>query len=322
MLLSVVFSFRNEEKVLEELISTTASVLSGADIDFELIFVNDNSDDNSLEILKSHRAKDERIKIVNMSRRFGVSPCVMAGMRFAKGDAVVYLDADLQDPPEVIPKMVALFNNGADVVHTVRTERSGESAGKMWITSWAYKVINRISDISLPEDAGDFKLISRRVVAELIKLNEYQPYTRGLIPWVGFRQETIEYKRNSRFAGETKFPLFQSRGPLNEFVKGITSFSEIPLYLSLFIGFSVSALSFLYLIVVLFKKLNGWNLPGWTAIMGVTLLLGGIILFTNGVIGIYIGRIYNNVKGRPAYIIDDTIGFEESPPDDNGRQQS
>ena len=190
-----------------------------------------------------------------------------------------------------------------------------------WI-EWIHKVINRISDISLPENAGDFKLISRRVVAELIKLNEYQPYTRGLIPWVGFRQETIEYKRNSRFAGETKFPLFQSRGPLNEFVKGITSFSEIPLYLSLFIGFSVSALSFLYLIVVLFKKLNGWSLPGWTAIMGVTLLLGGIILFTNGVIGIYIGRIYNNVKGRPAYIIDDTIGFEESPPDDNGRQQS
>ena len=293
-----------------------ADVLDKNEIDFELIFVNDDSTDRSLEILKNHMAGNPRIKVINMSRRFGVSPCVMAGLRFAKGDAVVYMDADLQDPPDLIPDMLLLFNNGADVVHTVRTSREGESAFKMWLTKKAYRIINTISDIQLIENAGDFKLLSRRVVDEVVKLNEYQPYTRGLIPWVGFRQETIGYKRNARHAGETKFSLLRSRGPFNEFIKGITAFSEIPLYISLMIGFLVAIGAFIYLIIIVITKMQGMNIPGWSGIMGVVLLLGAITLITNGFIGIYIGRIFNNVKGRPAYIIDNTLGFKNIGDDD------
>lgn len=311
MLLTVVFSFRNEEDVLEKTISEVSDVLETNNITYELIFVNDNSTDRSLQILKTWSGRDSRIRVINMSRRFGVSPCVMAGFRFAHGDAVIYMDTDLQDPPELIPKMVELYRNGVDVVHTVRTKRFGETAVKMWITKLAYKIINRLSDIQLIENAGDYKLLSRRVVDEIVKLNEYQPYTRGLIPWIGFRQEAISYERRARYAGKTKFSLVKSAGPFNEFIKGLTAFSEFPLYASLFVGFIVAIGAFIYLGVIVTTKIYGFNLPGWSAIMGIILLLGGITLITNGFIGIYIGRIFNNVKGRPSYIISDTIGFEE-----------
>ena len=309
MLISVIFSFRNEEDVLGELIRRVVTILDTLPYDYEIIFVNDNSTDQSLNILTSFATDNSNIKIINMSRQFGVSPCLMAGLRFSCGDIVVYMDADLQDPPELIPQMVALYENGADVVHTVRVQRKGESWAKMVITKLAYRLINSVSDISLLDNAGDFKLLNRRVVNEVVKFQEYQPYTRGLIPWVGFRQETLTYERSARFGGKTKFSLLKSRGPLNEFIKGITAFSSIPLYLSLLLGVVIALAAFVYLIFILINKFKGLNLPGWTAIMAVTLLLGGCTLITNGVIGIYIGRIYNNVKGRQSYIVDSTIGF-------------
>ena len=309
MLISVVFSFRNEEDVLGELIRRVVEILNTLPYDYEIIFVNDDSTDQSLDILTSFATDNPNIKIINMSRQFGVSPCLMAGLRFSSGDIVVYMDADLQDPPELIPQMVALYENGADVVHTVRVQRKGESWTKMVITKIAYRIINSVSDISLMDNAGDFKLLNRRVVDEVVKFQEYQPYTRGLIPWVGFRQETLTYERSARFGGKTKFSLLKSRGPLNEFIKGITAFSSIPLYLSLLLGVVIALAAFVYLIFILVNKFKGLNLPGWTAIMAVTLLLGGCTLITNGVIGIYIGRIYNNVKGRQSYIVDSTIGF-------------
>ena len=310
MLLSVVFSFRNEEEVLPEMIRRVRHTLSPLSINYELIFVNDDSTDRSLEILLEQAKQDKDIKIINMSRRFGGAPCVLAGMRQARGDAVIYMDVDLQDPPELIPQMLEKFNNGSEVVNMTRTKREGESGFKMWVTRMAYKFINAISDVDLPENTGDFKLLSRRVVDELLRLNEHDPFMRGLVYWVGFKHDTILYKREARFAGKTHFPLFGT-GPTKEFIRGITSFSAIPLYLSLVLGFMVSIGAFLYLLVVVIHKFLGLNLPGWSAIMATMLFLGGTILFTNGVIGIYIGRIHNEVKGRPKYVIKEMVNFQD-----------
>ena len=313
MLVSVVFSFWNEEHVLQELISRVVKALETTGHRYELVFVNDDSTDSSLDILNSERSTNQNIRIINMSRRFGVSACVMAGLRFSRGAVVIYMDSDLQDPPELIPQMISLYENGAEVVNTVRTARRGESRTKMLVTRLAYRMINWISDIQLLENAGDFKLLGRRAVNEVIKLNEYQPYTRGLVPWVGFRQETLSYERDARFGGESKFSLLKSIGPFNEFIKGFTAFSEIPLYLALISGIIIALGAFCYLIFIIVHKSLGLTLPGWAAIMAVILFLGGITLITNGVIGIYVGRIFNNIKGRPAYIVDSTTGFE---PDD------
>ena len=186
MLISVVFSFRNEEKVIPELIHRVSSVLETLG-EYELIFVNDASTDGSLELLQSLRAANSNIKIINMSRRFGVTPCVIAGLAEAKGDAVVYMDADLQDPPELIPEIVKKWQEGAEVVHTIRTKRHGESWPKMWMTKLAYKMINAFADIDFYENAGDFKLLSKRAVTEILKLNELDPYLRGLSMWIGFK---------------------------------------------------------------------------------------------------------------------------------------
>lgn len=306
--LSIVFSFRNEEKVLDELLRRTRNALDMPDIEYELIFVNDDSSDNSLDMLKKYRESDKRLKVINTSRRFGFYPCVIAGLESAKGDAVIYMATDLQDPPELIPQMIEKYKGGAEVVNTVRTKRLGESAFKMWITKKAYQIINLLSDINLPENMGDFKLLSRRVVNELLKLEEYDPYLRGIVRWLGFRQETVFYERPPRFSGGTHFPLLGT-APVAEFIKAITSFSAAPLYLMLFIGLIISLLSFASIIYVLITKVLGLSVPGWAGVMISTLFLGGIILLTNGFLGLYIGRIYNQIKNRPRYIIKDKIGF-------------
>lgn len=308
MNLSVIFSFYNEEDVLDELIRRVEAALDPLKIEYEMIFVNDLSTDKSLEILSRWAETDSHVKVLNMSRRFGVAPCLRAGLEYASGDAVVYLDADLQDPPELIPQMYEKYLAGADVVNMTRTERLGESAFKMWVTRMAYKIINLLSDIDLPINTGDFKLLSRRVVCEMVRLREQDPFMRGLTRWVGFKQETIYYRREARAGGKTHFPLL-SKGPVNEFRRGILSFSATPLYFALFLGLAVSLSAFLYLGVVLASKLLGYNLPGWTAIMATMLFLGGTILFTNGIMGLYIAQIYNNVKGRPGYIVESSIGI-------------
>lgn len=306
--ISIVFSFRNEEEVLPELVRRVVAVVEAVG-DYELIFVNDDSVDRSLEVLAALREENSRIKIINMSRRFGVSPCVIAGLAASKGDAAIYMDSDLQDPPEIIPQMVREWKNGADIVHTVRTHRRGESAAKMWITKMAYKAINAFSDISLLENAGDFKLLSRRVVEEILQLGEMDPYLRGLSVWVGFNQVVVKYERDARSAGQSKFGLFSSLNPYKEFLRGITSFSTVPLYFALFFGFTVSMVSFLLLCYIIIMKIAGMNLPGWTAIMSAILFLSGVILSTIGLLGVYVGRIYDQVRSRPKYIIKKQVGF-------------
>ena len=313
MLLSVVFSFRNEEDVLNILIERLQKTLNPLDIDYELIFVNDASTDGSLELLFNLHEKDKRIKIINMSRRFGVAPCVMAGLRHTKGDAVVYMDSDLQDPPELIPALLEKFKEGADVVNTTRTKRNGESVFKMWLTKRAYHVINFVSDIDIPENTGDFKLLSRRAVDQLINLNEYDPFMRGLVRWIGFKQEQVFYEREARCAGKTHFSLFRSLQPTEEFIRGLVSFSELPLHFALVLGFFVSVGAFIYLLEIIFTRVFlGIHNPGWPAIMVTMLFLCGTILFTIGVQGLYIGKIHQEIKKRPPYIIESKRGFDDN----------
>jgi glycosyltransferase involved in cell wall biosynthesis len=306
MLLSLVFSFRNEAKNIPELVRRVDAVITSmADVRHEMIFVNDDSSDNSLEILL-HLQQSQPLKIINMSRRFGVTPCVLAGFANAKGDAVIYMDADLQDPPELIPQLVDRFRSGVEIVHTTRTLRQGEGPLKLWLTKIAYRVINRFSDISLPENTGDFKLLSKRAVQEILKLGEYDPYMRGLSVWLGYRQEFILYRREGRYTGETKFPLL-SKGPVLEFVRGLTSFSAAPLYISFYLGVATSLFCVGLILFAVITKLAGVAAPGASSVLIAVAFFNGIILITNGVIGIYIARICQEVKGRPRYIIKEII---------------
>ena len=302
-LISVVLSFRNEEDVLTELISRLEAVFKEESVYYELIFVNDDSTDGSLVLLTQKAAKDKHIKIINMSRKFGVSECLLAGIAHASGDALLYMDSDLQDPPEVIPEMIAKWRSGADVVYTVRTRREGENALKMWITRLAYRTINASSEIDMPINAGDFRLLNRQAYQKLMELGEMDPYPRGLIPWLGFRQEHVHYHRHARASGGGHFSLFNSLNPYKTFISGLTSFSMAPIFLIVLGGaaatlFSVAGLFFAWL--------TGSGGMAWVMFL---IFLWGSLLFCLGFVGIYVGRTYKDVRGRPRYIIKDTIGF-------------
>lgn len=304
-LVSVVLSFRNEEEVLPELIRRLEAVFAERPEDYELVFVNDDSTDGSLDALKSARAKNKRIKIINTSRRFGQPECVLAGLAGAAGDAVVVMDADLQDPPEVIPDLIAKWRDGADVVYTVRERREGEPALKMWITNQAYRVINALSEIDLPVNAGDFRLISRHVCERLLELGESDPYPRGLISWLGYRQEPVTYTRGPRAAGVTHHSLLRSLGPYKTFIAGLTSFSMAPIFLIFLFGGATAGVSLLGLLTV---AVVGGATAAWVWFL---LFLWGTLLFALGWVGIYVGRAYKDARGRPRYIIKDTIGFDD-----------
>ena len=305
-LLSIIFSFRNEEQNLKELIKRISSVLSKIDSwKYELIFVNDDSSDNSEKIL-IECSNQHPITIVNMSRKFGTGPCVLAGLELAKGDAVIYMDSDLQDPPEIIPKLIDKFNSGFDVVHTRRTKRLGESKFKMFLTKIAYKIINKVSKIHLPVEVGDFKLLSRRAVNHIISLKEYDPYIRGLSIWIGFKQEFVEYVRQSRASGKTKFSSIWT-GPISQFVRGVTGYSTGPLYLGIIIGLFAILFSLILIIYALYLKFTNLAVPGSSGVIITVAFFSGIILTTIGITGLYIARIYEQTQGRPRYIIKNII---------------
>ncbi len=307
-MISVILSFLNEEEVLPELIRRVSNVLSNEPEDYEIIFVNDNSTDTSLELLLEARIKNPRIKIINTSRRFGMVECIIAGIEYAKGDAIVYLDTDLQDPPEVIPRLLEKWRNGADVVYTIRTKRDGENPIKMWLTRLAYKVIGLVSEIDLPVDSGNFRLINRKIRKQLLQLNEVEPYLRGLVRWIGFRQEAVYYEREARFAGSCHVPLFGT-GPAKEFMAGLTTFSVVPIFLILIFGLIGSIVSFVSLIVILLSGIAG-GVNGTVSMILFFVLLWSFLLFSIGFVGVYVTRIYKDVRGRPRYIIRETIGFD------------
>lgn len=317
-LLSLVFSFRNEEDVLPELIKHTRAVLkqeqsNGTLSCWELIFVNDASTDKSLNILLEYAKGHDDIRIINMSRCFGVSPCVLAGMEYSSGDAVIYMDADLQDPPEIIPEMIKAWQDGEkiDVVHTIRNNRLGESQGKLFITKVGYFILRFVSNINLPVEAGDFKLLSRRAVQHLIKLKEKKPFVRGMVCWIGFNQVTIHYERASRFSGKTKFPVASWKVINNFFDSALVSFSDMPLKIALFIGVLGCVASVFLSMHVVLEKLSGKAIPGWTALMFVIIFFGSVQLITIGILGIYINSIFLEVKNRPNYIVESVFGFKQ-----------
>ncbi len=302
-MLSVVFSFRNEEENIPELVSRVSKAILGIEgMNYEIIFVNDSSTDRSFEILADLQNKYP-ITIINMSRKFGVMPCVLAGLKHSRGDIVVYMDSDLQDPPELIPELVKRHKNGAEVVHTTRTHREGENAFKMWLTSKAYRVINYFSSIELPVNTGEFKLLSRRAVDQILQLDEYDPYMRGLSVWIGFKQDYVFYSREKRHSGVTHFPIF-GKGPVVEFIRGLTAYSATPLYISFFIGLIASFVSVMIILFALVTKLIGISAPGASSTLITVAFFGGLILMSNGILGIYISKIYYESKGRPRYIIE------------------
>ena len=301
-LISFVFSFKNEENNLEELIKRVdSSVKKLKNYNYELIFVNDDSDDNSAQILENLQ-KTFPITLINMSRTFGVGPCVLAGFNHAKGDCVVYMDSDLQDPPELLDKLINKYENGADVVHTVRTERLGETKFKLLLTKIAYKVINFLSDINLPSEAGDFKLISKKALSKILDQKESRPYIRGLSVWVGFKQAYVEYVRKPRHEGKTKFPLF-SAGPISQFVNGVTAYSLKPLYFGIILGMTSIVFSILLIFYAFYMKFTNLAVPGTAGIIITISFFSGIILLTIGITGLYIARIFEEVRGRDAYVI-------------------
>jgi dolichol-phosphate mannosyltransferase len=307
--ISLVLSFYNEINNLNELISRIRNV-SNRSQNFkvnEIIFVNDCSNDGSEEFLTEQAKTSNDLILVNMSRKTGVSECVYAGMSLATGDAVVYLDSDLQDPPELIQEMVDtwLADTDCEVVYTVRKSRSGEGYLKLKFTKFGYRFLRKISKIDLPLDAGDFKLISRKIVNILLTHQEHKPFMRGIITSLGFKQLPVYYDREPRGDGRnnTKFVLFSPRTVSGWLDSALISFSDAPLKLSLKIGLITSFLSSLYIFVVIIQKILGFYVPGWPALMAAILLLGSVQLIVLGIMGLYVNAIYTQTKNRPLYLI-------------------
>jgi len=310
-LLSIVFSFRNEAEVLPELLERLQAMAAALPVACEFVFVNDASTDQSLAVLAERARSDRRIKVVTLSRRFGVMDGFWAAMKHARGDAIVTMDCDLQDPPEVIPQLVEKWQAGAMVVYTVRTEREGESALKMFVTRWAYRAIRLVANQEMPVEAGDFKLMDRRVVDELLRLDEKDPYMRGLVMWMGFKQTPVYYKRAPRQKGTTHFPLFRSKGPLVTFVFGFTSFSFLPLVVFLALGLVLTLVSGLAAVVLCVMKLLALASPQGAWLIAALGFFSGVQLMGIGTVGLYLGRVYNDVRNRPRYLVASTIGFDE-----------
>jgi len=310
---SVVMSFYNEMENLPELVARLREV-SRLNNDFklnELIFVNDVSNDGSEEWLEKEAKISSDLVLVNMARRTGVSECVYAGMSIATGDAVIYLDSDLQDPPELIPEMVRTWkqNQDCEVVYTVRKSRQGEGFIKLAVTKLGYRFLRKISHIDLPLDAGDYKLLSRKVVDIVLANKEFKPFMRGIVTSIGFKQIPVYYDREPRGNGRgaTKFALFSPRTVSGWLDSALISFSDVPLKISLGIGLITSFFSSAYLIVVLIQKIMGLYVPGWPALMAAILLLGSVQLMVMGVLGLYISAIFTQTKNRPIFIIKSVI---------------
>lgn len=310
----------NEEEVLDTLYERLSTVLSSIyNYDFEMLFINDGSKDNTLPIIKRLREKDQRISIIDLSRNFGKEIAMIAGFDFASGDAVIIIDADLQDPPELIPAMIQYWENGYDDVFAKRKSRAGESFLKKKTSEVFYKTLQKLSRIPIQEDTGDFRLLDRRCIDALKKMRETQRYTKGMFSWIGFNKKEILFDRDSRFAGETKwnyFKLFELA------VEGITSFTITPLRFSAAFGCIISILAFIYMIWVIIKTLiYGDTVVGYPSLMTVILFIGGIQLISIGIIGEYLGRIFNETKKRPLYFVNE-YNNEKIPVDFNEERKN
>jgi dolichol-phosphate mannosyltransferase len=297
-LLSVVAPMYNEEATAAAFYGRVCEALEG--IPFELVVVDDGSSDTTAEILDRLAAADPRVRVIYLSRNFGHQTAITAGLDHAAGDAVVMIDADLQDPPEVIPTLLEHWHSGADVVYAVRERREGETRFKLATARLFYRLMSGMSNIDLQENSGDFRLMDRRALDALLAMRERSRYLRGMTVWVGFTQAAVTYPRDPRYAGETKYTLSRM---LRFALDAMASFSHAPLQAATVLGFIFSFIAFLAIPVVLGLKIAGSYLPGFSTITIVVLLLGGIQLIAVGIIGEYVGRIYDEVKHRPLYVV-------------------
>jgi polyisoprenyl-phosphate glycosyltransferase len=309
--LSVVVPICDEEANLRELYLRVAAVLTELDADWELLLVDDGSSDRSFETMLELRERDRRVRVIRLSRNFGHQAAITAGIERAAGDAVVIMDGDLQHPPEAIVEFVRRWLEGYDVVYGVMTERSGETLLKRWTARVFYRVLGRLSDIDVPAAAGDFRLIDRRAVEAFTSLPERNRYVRGIFSWIGFRQTGVPYSTSARTAGQTKYSL---RRMMRLAAHGIFGFSNAPLRLVLGLGIFVSVLSIAYALYAIGTKVAGAEVVrGWSSIVFAVALLGGIQLIVLGVVGEYVGLVYDEVKRRPIYLVSELHGFDDKP---------
>lgn len=310
-LITILIPAYNEEEVLYKLYYRLSEVVNQlTNYNFELLFVNDGSKDQTLPIIKELRAIDQRVSYIDLSRNFGKETAMLAGFDYAKGDALIIIDADLQDPPELIPQMIELWEQGYDDVFAKRKSRSGETWFKKWTSKTFYRILQKVSRIDIEEDTGDFRLLDKRCIIALRKMRETQRYTKGMFSWIGFNKKEIMFDRDPRAAGNTKWNYSKL---MDLAIEGITSFTTFPLRISSFLGFIVSVLAFVFIFVIVFKTIFfGEEITGYPSTMSVILFLGGIQMLSLGVIGEYLGRIFNETKNRPLYFLNDYNGERDN----------
>lgn len=309
--LSIIAPVYNEESVLESFHARLAAVLEGIQGSAEVLYINDGSTDGSLEVLRRLRSRDSRASVLDLSRNFGKEIAISAGLDFATGDAAIVIDSDLQDPPELIPALLVKWREGHDVVYARREERSGESLLKIGTAYWFYRVLNRLCDIPIPSDTGDYRLLSRRAVRALCRFREQHRFMKGLFAWIGFSQVAVPYQREARHSGSSKFNYWKL---WNFALEGITSFSVGPLKVATYLGLAIALYSFLFAAWIVLKTLLfGDPVQGYPTMMTMILLLGGMQLTAIGLLGEYVGRIFNETKGRPLYLVNSFASGGETP---------
>ena len=304
-LISIIAPAYNEEGGLREFVRRVEEAMSGCGWRYEIVFVNDGSTDGTLTVMQALRAKNPDITIVNLTRNFGKETAMTAGIAHAVGEAIVIIDTDLQDPPELVPEMIETWQAGYDVVYGQRTERVGETWAKKATARWFYGIVKNMGPVPIPENAGDFRLISRRAADALLLIPERHRFMKGLYSWIGFPQKAIPYRRHARLEGRSKWNYWQL---WNLALEGITSFTIVPLKLATYLGFFIAMTAFAYGLVIVAKALLfGEEVRGFPTIMSVMLLLGGVQLIVLGVIGEYLGRIFDETKQRPLYLLESVL---------------
>lgn len=302
---SFVIPVLDERETLPALAERLTAVMDRLDRPCEVVLVDDGSTDGSFDVMRELHERDNRFRALRLSRNFGHQPAITAGLEHATGQAIVIMDGDLQDPPEVAIELVRKWQEGHDVVYAVRDERNGESRVKLTTARWFYRLMGRMSEVEIPVDAGDFRLVDRRVADAVIAMPEHRRYLRGMFAWVGYDQVGVHYERDARHAGRTKFSM---RRMLTFAADGIVSFSTVPLRMAMSLGFAVSAFSFVAAVYGVASKVLGNVVPGWTSLVVTVGLLSGVQLMVLGVIGEYLARVHDEVKRRPLYLLRDQVG--------------